>query len=141
LLAAFTGSGTSWGFVVTLVRTDNGRVLSQKDERCDVCTQTEAMNDATLATIGLLNSVPDKLPDEAGDQGAALDLAVRPWEEKVAVEKRRSKKVGMILTVSGLVIAAAGVAGYFALDKPDYALATAAGGGGVALGGVLALTF
>ena len=38
LLAALTGSGTSFGYVVTLVRTDTGRVLAQESDRCDVCT-------------------------------------------------------------------------------------------------------
>ena len=36
LLAALTGSGTSVGWVVPLVRSDTGNVLAQKSERCDV---------------------------------------------------------------------------------------------------------
>lgn len=142
VLAALTGSGTSFGFVVTLVRTDTGKVLSQASERCDVCTQNEAMTKATLATIELLNNVPDKLPDEAGDQGAAIDLAVGKWQRKLRAEQRSQTRAGVTLTVVGLVTAAAGVAAYLLQDdRPDYGLAAAAAGGGLALGGVLVLTF
>ena len=60
ILAALTGSGTSFGFVVTVLRTDTGKVVAQETERCDVCTFNETMNAAVLATIKLLNGVPDK---------------------------------------------------------------------------------
>lgn len=142
LLAALTGSGTSFGFVVTLVRTDTGKVLSQATERCDVCTQSEAMTKATLATIELLNNAPDKLPDEAGDQGAAIDLAVAPWQARLGKERRSRKRTGIALAVVGLVTAGAGVAAYLLQDgRPVYGLAAATAGGGLVFGGVLVLTF
>src|SRR6185295_9285353 len=59
LLAALSGSGTSFGWVVTLFRTDTGSVLAQKSERCDVCTVSEALSTATLETVDLLSTIPD----------------------------------------------------------------------------------
>ncbi|MEJ7601507.1 MAG: hypothetical protein WKG01_26620 [Kofleriaceae bacterium] len=45
------------------------------------------MNAAVLATIKLLNQVPDKLPDEGAQAGAAVDVAVKaavgPLEKKL----------------------------------------------------------
>lgn len=141
LLAAFNGSGTSFGHVVTLVRTDNGRVLAQESGRCEVCTVNEAMAEATLATMRLLSAVPDVLPDEADEQSAALDVAVAKANAQVAREHKRSRRRGVVLTLVGLAAAGAGLATYFAGDKPDWALAVAAGGGGLTLGGVVVLTF
>src|SRR5262249_1744753 len=54
LLAAITGSGTSFGYVVTLVRTDTGRMLAQDASRCEVCTVKEVLASATLAAAKLL---------------------------------------------------------------------------------------
>ena len=144
LLAALTGSGTSFGYVVTLVRTDTGRVLAQEQERCDVCTVSEALSAATLATIKILNAVPDRLPDDGVESKAALDLATRPLETKISQlsdDGHHHKTLGVTLTVLGLAAAAAGAAMYFMQDHADYGLATAAAGGGLAAGGVVSLTF
>jgi hypothetical protein len=141
LLAALTGSGTSFGFVVTLVRTDTGRVLAQESDRCDVCTVSEAMTKATLATIGILNAVPDVLPDEAAASAAAMDSAVARARLDAASAARHHSHVGVAITIVGLAAAAAGVGIYIAKDHPDYALATAVGGGGLALGGICILAF
>jgi hypothetical protein len=141
LLIALTGSGTSFGHVVTLVRTDTGRVLAQESDRCDVCTVNEAVTKATLATISLLNSVPEKLPDEAGDQGAALDLAVGKVKQAADAQQRTSRRLGIVLTVVGVVAATAGIVLYETQDKPDYALITAAGGGGLVASGLVVLAF
>ena len=126
VLAALTGSGTSFGYVVTLVRTDTGRILSQESDRCEVCTINEAMTAATLATIRLVTAVSDELPADS-----ALP----------AGKTRRSRRIAIAVTVVGLVAAGLGTALYFAQDKPDYALVTAAAGGGLALGGLVVLTF
>ena len=127
VLAALTGSGTSFGYVVTIVRTDTGRVLAQESERCEVCTINEAMSAATLATIRLVTAAPDQLPSEA---------PVVP-----AKPANKLRKAGIAMTLVGLAAAGIGTALYFAQDSPDYALVTAAAGGGLALGGVLVLTF
>ena len=51
-----TGSGTSFGYAVTVVRTDNGRVLAQESSRCDVCMVKEAMTEATLTVTPTIAS-------------------------------------------------------------------------------------
>jgi hypothetical protein len=141
LLAAISGSDTSFGYVVTLMRTDSGRVLSQAAERCDVCTVNEALTNATLAAVRLLTEVPDELPDESADlrAEAARDAAAKDGAHTET--RRRHRSVALTTLATGLAVAGAGVALYFAQDKPDYALATAAIGGGLSLGGVIALTF
>lgn len=141
LLAALTGSGTSFGFVVTLVRTDTGHVLAQESQRCDVCTVNEVIAESTLAVIKLLTSVPERLPDQAADHGVEIDLAVKPLSEKVVAQHHHHTVIGATLTIAGLVAAAAGTALYVTQGHPSYGLATAAAGGGLAFGGIVALTF
>jgi len=141
LHAALSGSGTSYGYVVTLLRTDVGEVVAQQQDRCDVCTLNEVMTNATLATIALINAVPDELPDDAAERHASVALATAPLELRIAKLQKRPRKLGMGLTIAGLVVAGAGVGLYLALDKPDYALGIAGAGGGVLLGGVTILAF
>ncbi len=141
LLVALSGSGTSYGYIITVARTDTGRVVAQDSQRCDVCTPREVMRDATLATINLLHNVPDTLPDEAADTKLALDQAAAAADRRIAADHQRVSKRGLVLTVVGVAAAAAGVAAYLLADKPDYAWAIAGAGGGLAVGGVVMLTF
>ncbi|MBA3541043.1 MAG: hypothetical protein H0T79_15640 [Deltaproteobacteria bacterium] len=140
LLAALTGSGTSFGYVVTLVRTDNGQVIAQQSDRCDVCTLNEVMSNATLATIELINAVPDALPDPAAENSMALTLAVLPYQQRIEAAHRHERRLGIGLTITGLALAGAGLAVYLAADKP-YALGVTAAGGSLVLGGVTVLAF
>jgi hypothetical protein len=139
LLAALTGSGTSFGYVVTLVRTDTGHVLAQESERCDVCTVSEAVKNATQATVKILNAVPDSLPDEARERAYDVAVASEKGEHEAAEAKHHSHAVGTGILITGLAIAAGGAGVYFA--SKDAGIGMAAAGGGLALGGVLALTF
>jgi hypothetical protein len=141
LLAALTGSGTSFGYVITLVRTDTGRVLQQESDRCDVCTVREAMNKATLAIVGLLNNVPDKLPDEAAEQGAILNTAVGKVQRELLARDQHTTRVGVALTAIGLVVAAGGAVLYAVDNSSRYAVPTAIGGGSLAAGGIIVLAF
>lgn len=141
LLASITGSGTSFGYVVTLVRTDTGRMLAQEASRCEVCTVNEALTSATLAAVKLLTAVPDKLPDEAGEAGAALELATGKLRAEQTATKRRYHTIGIALTLAGVVAAGAGITAYLAMDRPAAALGAAGIGAGLALGGVVTLTF
>jgi hypothetical protein len=142
ILAALTGSGTSFGYAVTLVRTDNGRVLSQRAERCDVCTMAEAMNAATIAIVKLLDDVPNQLPDEAAEQGAAVDVAVSRANQRVDAQRHRVHRSAKVLTGLGLAIAAAGTAIYLAQEsRPAYGLGTAGAGTGLAVAGLVMLSF
>jgi hypothetical protein len=141
LLAALTGSGTSFGYIVTLVRTDSGAVLSQEADRCDVCTVSEALTAATLAAVRLVTAAPEKLPDEEAEHAAALADMKTKLEVETAKAKRHGKTLGTILTVAGVVVGGAGAALYFLNDHADYGLATAAVGGGLAFGGVVTFAF
>jgi hypothetical protein len=142
LLAALTGAGTSFGYVVTLVRTDTGQVVDQESERCDVCTVNEVMSRATLAAVELLNNVPDKLPNESADQSARLDRAVGELRGEIAAHDRHAARIGYALLAVGLIGAVAGGALYAVNDsRPNYAVATATGGLAMAAGGLVVLTF
>jgi hypothetical protein len=141
VLAVITGSGTSFGYAVTIVRTDNGRVLAQESSRCDVCMVKEAMTEATLATLRLLNAVPERLPDEAAELGAQIDMAVGKLERRLDARERTWARRGGRLAMVGLAVAAAGVGLYVSQDRPDWALVMAAAGGGLGVGGLVVLTF
>lgn len=142
LLASIAGTGTSFGYVVTLVRTDTGTVLSQEADRCDVCTVKEALTNATNAAVKLLTEVPAVLPDESAEtRAAALDRAREDAASRAAI-RRRHRRAGIATTLIGVAIAAGGAAAYLlGDDRPDYGLATAAAGGGLAAGGVIAIVF
>jgi hypothetical protein len=142
LLASLTGSGTTFGYVITLVRTDTGRVLAQASERCDVCTEAEATAGALGAAVRLVGAIPDRLPDEAAERGAAVEIAVNAVNRERAAERRGVRRVGWALTLVGLAAAGTGAFLYLAGDeRPAYGLATAAAGGGLALGGLTVLVF
>ena len=140
LLAALTGSGTSFGWVVTLVRTDTGSVLGQKAERCDVCTVSEALSASTLAVVALLTTIPDQLPPETVKVAPPIDT--HPYEVRVATAEHHQRTTGIVLTIAGAVVAAAGAALYYSTTPhPNYGLATLAVGGGAVLGGLVVVTF
>jgi hypothetical protein len=146
LLAALTGSGTTFGYVVTVVRTDTGRVMAQEAERCDVCTASEATTRAVAAAVKLVREIPGSLPDDAAEQGAAVEVAVNAVNRERAAERRAARRgvrrVGWTLTLVGVAAAAAGTALYLAGDdRPALGLAAAAAGGGLAAGGIAILAF
>lgn len=141
LLAALTGSGTSFGYVVTLVRTDTGRVLQQESDRCDVCTVREAMSKATLAMVELLNNIPAKLPDEAAEQTATINTAVGKVQRELAAHDQHATRVGVAITAIGVAVAAVGAVLYSLDNNSSYAVPTAIGGGAMAAGGIIVLAF
>lgn len=137
LLAALTGAGTSFGYVVTLVRTDSGQVLQQISDRCDVCTVNEAMTSATQAAINLVSSAPLRLPDDPAVQTAAVERQRRA----LAAHDDHTRHMAMTVTAVGLAALAGGVALYATQGHPTYAAMTAAGGGALAAGGLFVLMF
>lgn len=139
LLAAITGADNTFGFVVTLVRTDNGRMLSQQAARCDVCTVNEVLASATLAAVHLLTDLPDVLPDEP--TATSSTLAASSHRAAHARTRRRHKRIAIATVLTGLAVAGTGAALYFAGDRAPYALATTAAGGGLLLAGMFTLTF
>ncbi|HEU0034225.1 MAG TPA: hypothetical protein VFQ53_26555 [Kofleriaceae bacterium] len=146
LLVALTGSGTSFGYVVTVMRTDTGGVLSQATDRCEVCTLNEAMGSATAATVKLINALPPQLPDadaaQRAEAEAAAAAALRPVELARKEDQRHAQRIGVTLTVVGLAMVVAGSAAYYLQDsRPGYGVAIAGGGTGFVLSGVAVLTF
>jgi len=143
LLASLSGSGTSFASVITLVRTDNGRALTQMVERCDVCTVNEQLKAAISAAVKLLKEVPEKLPDDAALAKAAVEAVKMPLEDKVKTleASQHHKGTGVALTVVGAIATVAGTALYFAENKANYGLATATAGAALTVGGVVVLTF
>lgn len=139
LLVALNGAGTSFGYVVTLVRTDTGTVLAQESERCDVCTVSEALDKATQATVKILDAVPDELPDDKAAEIAKTQQLMAKFDKRQERLEHHPKAVATGILITGLAIAAGGAGLYF-VDK-NAGIATAAAGGGLALGGVFALTF
>jgi len=134
LLASLSGSGTSYGWVVTLVGTERGKVLGQTSERCDVCTMSEALSAATRATLALIDHVPKDL--RAGDAPAV----VKPVEPPPPVHEDHHL-AGGILTAAGAALAIAGAVYYFTQSHDTNGLILAGGGGGLLVGGVVTLTF
>ena len=136
LLAALTGAGTSFGYVVTLVRTDTGQVVQQAADRCDVCTVSEATSKATQAAVGVVATAPE-LPDGGAGLGERVDHA----RQAASSHDRHAAHVGIALTAVGLATAAGGLALYLTQGRPSYAALTAVGGGGLAAGGLVVLAF
>ena len=141
LLASITGADNSFGYVVTLVRTDTGAFLAQAADRCEVCTVKEALANAIIAAVRLVTAVPDQLPDEQAAARAQLARVELKATNDAAAAKHHDHVLGVALTLAGLAIAGAGMTLYFVDDRPPWALAVAGGGAGAALGGVVALTF
>jgi hypothetical protein len=142
LLAALSGSGTSFGYVVTLIRTDTGHVVDQESDRCDVCRVNEVVRGATLAAVDLLTKAPDQLSDEAAEQAAKVDRTVGAIRAELAEHDHHTTRIGIALLAVGLVGALTGGALYLVDDsRPSYAIATATGGLAMAAGGVVVLTF
>ncbi|HET9987573.1 MAG TPA: hypothetical protein VFQ65_03620 [Kofleriaceae bacterium] len=134
LLASLTGSGTSYGWVVTLVGTERGKVVGQTSERCDVCTVSEALAAATRATVALLDHVPEDLRGEPEVRPA------KPIDQPVPAPQSHNL-LGTVLTIAGIAVAAAGTAYYFANSHDKNGLVIAGAGGGLLVGGVVTLTF
>lgn len=138
LLASLTGSGTSFGWVITLVRTDSGNVLSQRAERCDVCTVDEALRNATRAAVDLLSAIPEQLPDEHATPEPTV--SAEPYEHEIESLHHDHTVVGVTLLVTGLAAAAASAAVYYGVDH-DAGLGIAGAGAGLVLGSILAFSF
>ena len=141
VLAALTGSGTSFGYVVTLVRTDSGEVVAQETERCDVCTVKEALTGATLAAVRLVTAAPEQLPNERAERAAEVQKISDQAVATGRTMQRQFRRAGLATTLVGLAIGIAGMALYVTQDHADWALGVTTGGVGVAGAGVVMLTF
>ena len=117
LVARIVGSGPSYDFMVSLMDTRTGLLMSQVATRCSVCTLDEAITSAALATIELINQAEGGAGDDGGGpeaaSGAAADLAPR-----IAVRRRAIRRSALFFLSAAVL--AGGVAAYFtATDEPD----------------------
>jgi hypothetical protein len=139
LVASLTGSGTSFGWIITLVRTDSGGVLAQRAERCDVCTVDEALHNATRAALDLFSGIPEVMPDEHPKPPAAQPL--EPLEAQIAALHHTRTVGGLGMLVGGLVVAAAGTAVYYADHHTSAGLGVAGAGAGLVVGSIVTFVF
>jgi hypothetical protein len=133
--AYFQGTGSSYRFVVTLVDTATGTVTAQVADHCDVCTLTEALDSAALATIGLVHGAE-------GTVAATPVRAAAPPPTPPPDAARPTRRTAMMLIAAAVIVG--GSAAYFSHtgdDKLGYAAGGAAGGLGVAGIAVLAVSF
>lgn len=139
--AALTGAGTSYGYVVTLLRTDTGEVVGQESSRCDVCTANEVISSAVIAAYNLISNAPDPLPDAAAERAAAARAASAPLRTALDRATRRKRVTGLSLAITGAALAAAGAVLYYRDDTRPALLGAAGVGAGLAGGGLLLLAF
>jgi hypothetical protein len=121
VVAYFQGRGSSYRFVVSLVDTESGRVREQTAERCEVCTLSEALDAAALATIGLVHGAAP-----AGTRPPPRPRRVPPVAHRD--DRRVVRRAALLLAGAGLL--AGGVGVYFLRKDDDdigYAALGAAG--------------
>ena len=106
------------------------------DERCG---SEPVKSNATLATVKILNAVPDQLPDDKAAEIQKTQELMAKFDKRKEQLEHHPKAVGTGILLTGLAIAAGGAGLYFV--NKNAGLATAAAGGGLVLGGVFALTF
>jgi hypothetical protein len=124
LTARIEGAGKSYSVVVSLVETDEGRLLSQVAQSCPVCTVEEAISTATRAVVELVT----RREGEARSGSEVVEMPDDP--ERIASKKKHVRRMGLAFTA---VAAAALVAGVV-LAGDDSDAGAPLVGGGVALG-------
>jgi hypothetical protein len=129
VIAYFQGRGSSYRFVVSLVDTATGRIRAQAAERCEVCTLSEALDGAVLATIGLVH--------EATPGDGAGDVTPRPRRVKKATSDRtQARRAALLLVGVGTLAGGAGL--YFASrDRDAVGYAALGGSGGLMAAGAV----
>jgi len=133
--AYFEAAGSSYRFVVTLVDTNTGQVTAQVADHCDVCTLTEALDSAALATIGLVHGAEGEVTSE-------LPAGTARASAPAANPARPLRRTALLLVGAAAIFG--GAALYFnhnGDDKLGYAAGGAAGGLGVAGIAVFAISF
>jgi hypothetical protein len=130
VIAYFQGRGSSYRFVVSLVDTRTGRVRAQAAERCEVCTLSEALDGAVLATIGLVHeATPGDLPGDVAPPR-------RPRRVKSASDRTQARRAALLLVGVGALAGGAGL--YFASrDRDAVGYAALGGSGGLMAAGAV----
>jgi hypothetical protein len=118
--------GTTYRYVITLIRTDTGAVIDQRTEPCGACTQGEAVTAATIASVDALLGVPDKLTTATLADPAAVALrAEAPFRKKLGDAQRRSRTTAIVL--AGLAALGGGLGGYWLATDRNHVAGPALG--------------
>lgn len=137
LVARIEGAGQSYSVVVSLVETDEGRLLSQVAQSCPVCTVDEAIATATRAVVELITR-------REGEARSGKEVVSVPDDpERIARKKRHVRNLGILFTSVGAAALVGGI--LLAADDSDGAAAMVGGGAGMAATGLgtllLSVTF
>jgi hypothetical protein len=129
--------GSTYRYVLTVIRTDSGAVVDQRTEACGACTQAEAVTAATIAALDAITGVPDKVVQNVLEDPKTITLrAEAPYKRRLSKAKRRTRTTALILT--GLAAIGGGLGGYWlAKDKDDRARPTLGVAAGLATAGML----
>jgi hypothetical protein len=110
--------GTTYRYVITIIRTDTGAVIDQRMEACGACTQEEAVSAATLATVDALMSVPEKVAEVAASDPEAVAMrAEAPYRRKLGGAKRKVQTAALVMT--GLALVSGGLGAYWSSQDDD----------------------
>lgn len=131
--------GTTYRYVITLIRTDTGAVIDQRTEACGACTQDEALTAATAATVDALGTVPQKVAEVAFADPKAVELRVeRSFARRHRHQRRRLVVAATVITA--LAVVSGGLGAYWMSqeegDRGRPALGAAAGLGTAGLVGL-----
>jgi len=129
--------GTTYRYVITLIRTDTGAVIDQRTDACGACTQDEAVAAATIATVDAVSNVPEKVAETALADPAAVTLRVEaPLRHKLKHQRSRVRTAGLVLT--GLAAIGGGLGGYWlSKDKDNMAGPALGAAAGLATAGLI----
>jgi hypothetical protein len=129
LVARIEGAGQSYSVVVSLMETEEGRLLSQVAQSCPVCTVDEAIATATRAVVELITR-------REGEARSGKEVVAVPNDPaRLDRKKAHVQRTGLVFVATGAVAMLAG-----ALAGDDHAEARAAllGGGGALAGAGMA---
>jgi hypothetical protein len=122
--------GTTYRYVITLVRTDTGAVIDQRTEACGACTQGEAIAAAATATVDALVRAPETVAEVALTDPDVVALRTElPLRRRLGRNQTRVTVTAAVLT--GLAVVGGVLGGYWLsqddTDKAGPALGAAAG--------------
>jgi hypothetical protein len=122
--------GTTYRYVITLVRTDTGAVIDQRTEACGACTQDEAIAAATTATVDALVRAPETVAEVAlTDPDVVARRTEVPLRRRLG--RNRTKVTAAAAVLTGLAVVGGVLGGYWLseddTDKAGPALGAAAG--------------
>jgi len=137
LVARIAGAGQSYSVVVSLVETEEGRLVSQVAQSCPVCTVDEAITTSTRAVVELITR------REGEARSGKEVVSVPDDQERIARKKRHVRNLGILFSSVGAAALIGGI--ILAADDSGGAAAMVGGGAGMASAGLgtllLSVTF